>query len=195
MCMRSSCFSTIPIQSWITKSIARSRTSATFSVLPAFKKSLNIQHRYTPVGSQQLALAYGNFYTAWDHPSWRRYLCGNKRYRGYLLTPSLINRADNHHNPTSVQNGTAGGRNLVILFRWREANWRTNRSYSFLVQSALPPSASTVRCIQVWVGATNHMRSGNIRRSKPSNKMEWSFVSQLPLAHGVLNVVLSARQT
>jgi hypothetical protein len=42
------------------------------------------------------------------------------------------------------------------------------------------------------VGATNHMRSGNIKRSKPSNNMEWSFVSQLPLAHGVLNVVLSA---
>ena len=30
------------------------------------------------------------------------------------------------------------------------------------------------------------------QRSKPSNNMEWSFVSQLPLAHGVLNVVLSA---
>ena len=64
--MRSCCFSTIPIHSWITKSVSRSRTSATFSLFPAFKR-LNTRPRYVPVGSQQVVLAYGTFYTAWAH--------------------------------------------------------------------------------------------------------------------------------
>jgi len=34
----------------------------------------------------------------------------------------------------------------------------------------MPLSASIVRCIQDWGGATSRMRSGNIRQSKPSNK-------------------------
>jgi hypothetical protein len=50
-------------------------------------------------------------------PSGIRYLCGDERYRGYLLTPTLINRSVKHRNSTPIQNGTVLIGLFVILSR------------------------------------------------------------------------------